>query len=152
MVRSSKSPRGLRARAEAIEADRIEAAIREAESMTSGEIRVCVVPFFWGSVERNAERAFNRLGMRRTRRRNGVLFFVVPSRHKFVVLGDEGIHSRVGQAFWNGVVQIVAAKLADGDLTGGLVDGIRAVGEELRTLFPREPDDRDELPDEVSFE
>lgn len=139
-------------RVRAIEADRIEAAICEAESVTSGEIRVCVVPFFWGSVERNAERAFNRLGMRRTRRRNGVLFFVVPSRHRFVVLGDEGIHSRVGQAFWNAIVQTVSAKLAEGDLTGGLVDGIGAVGEQLRTLFPREADDRDELPDEVRFE
>ncbi|MBI2895678.1 MAG: TPM domain-containing protein [Deltaproteobacteria bacterium] len=136
----------------AMDAERIEAAIREVETTTSGEIRVCVAPYFWGSVERNAKRAFGRLGMRRTRARNGVLFFIVPSRHKLVVLGDEGIHARVGVEFWKRIVETVLAKLRDGDPTGGLIDGIREVGERLRAFFPREADDRDELPDEVHFE
>ncbi len=57
--------------------------------------------FFWGNVRRAAERAFDRLGMDRTKDRNGVLFFIVPSRKRFVVLGDEGIHAKVGQEFWD---------------------------------------------------
>jgi hypothetical protein len=67
-------------------------------------ICVAVSPFFWGSVYRAAERAFVRLEMNRTRRRNGVLLFVVPSRRAFVILDDAGIHEHAGDAFWRRVV------------------------------------------------
>ena len=46
-------------------------AIHEAERVTSGEIRVSVAHFFWGDVQRTAEKAFRRLGMENTSRRNG---------------------------------------------------------------------------------
>ena len=82
-----------------IDVDRIRQAIEAAEQKTSGEIRVSVAPWFWGNVERAADRAFSRLGMTQTRERNGVLLFVVPSRRSFVVRGDTGIHAKVGQAF-----------------------------------------------------
>ncbi|HZA51699.1 MAG TPA: TPM domain-containing protein, partial [Myxococcaceae bacterium] len=88
---------GRRSLLRRIDVKRVEHALREAEKRASGEIRVSVAPLFWGSVRKEAERAFVRLGMSRTKERNGVLFFVVPARRKFVVLGDEGIHAKVGQ-------------------------------------------------------
>src|SRR5262245_40706666 len=94
--------------------DKIKDAIRKAEHRTSGEIRVSVAPFFWGNVRKAAERAFTRLGMTRTKDRNGILFFVVPSRRKFVVLGDSGIHQRVGEEFWHRIVSIVTEKFRGG--------------------------------------
>src|SRR5919198_3819690 len=84
-----------------LDVKRIEDALREAEKRSSGEIRVSVAPFFWGSVRKAAERAFTRLGLTQTKARNGVLLFVVPARRKFVVLGDDGIHAKVGQQFWD---------------------------------------------------
>ena len=54
-------------------------------------------------MRRVAERAFEKLGMARTRQRNAILFFVVPSRRRFAVLGDEGIHAKVGQEFWDAI-------------------------------------------------
>ena len=135
-----------------IDAPRIEAALGAAEKQTSGEIRVSVSPFFWGSVRRAAERAFERLGMTATKQRNGVLFFVVPSRKRFVVLGDEGIHAKVGQAFWDKTAAALGAKFKVGDFTGGLIDAIALVGQELRLHFPYEgPRDVNELPDKVDF-
>lgn len=133
----------------AVDRDRITRAIREAERRTSGEVMVSVAPFFIGSVQRAAERAFGRLGVSRTKQRNGVLFFVVPSRRSFVVLGDEGIHRAVGQDFWQAVAQAVSQRIRQGDLTAGLVDGIAEVGRRLAQHFPRD-DERDvnELPDE----
>ena len=135
-----------------IDRERIKEAIERAEHRTSGEIRVSVAPFFWGNVRKAAEKAFQRLGMTRTKDRNGVLFFVVPARRKFVVLGDSGIHERVGQEFWHRVVDVVADKFRAGDFTAGLIRGIEEVGEQLSTHFPYDAAaDVDELSDDVDF-
>src|SRR5262245_40682812 len=135
-----------------IDREKIKHTIESAERLTSGEICVSVAPLFWGSVEKAADKAFARLGMTRTKDRNGVLFFVVPARRKFVVLGDQGIHDRVGQDFWNAVAAAVSEKFRQGDFTGGLVHGIETVGEQLSTHFPYDPDtDKNELPDDVDF-
>ena len=135
-----------------IDAERVRAAIVEAERRTSGEIRVSVAPFFWGSVRKVAERAFERLGMARTAERNGVLFFIVPSRRRFVVLGDQGIHAKVGDEFWEKVVAAMAAEFRSRRFTDGLVKGIETVGQELATHFPYDPaTDKNELPDDVDF-
>lgn len=135
-----------------VDADRVRAAIEAAERRTSGEIRVSVSFFFWGDVRKVAEAAFGRLGMTATKDRNGVLFFVVPSRRRFVVLGDVGIHAKVGQEFWDAVAAAVSAKFREHDFTGGLVAGIEAVGERLAEHFPHAGErDVNELPDGVDF-
>ncbi len=147
-------PRFMTSRAllRAIDSRRIEEAIRLAERRTSGEIRVSVSRFFWGDVRRVAERAFVRLGMTRTRERNGILFFIVPARRRFVVLGDEGIHAKVGQDFWEGVAAAVSEHLREGDFTRGLVHGIETVGEQLALHFPFDPaTDANELPNAIDF-
>ena len=68
-----------------------------------------MAPFFWGDVEKVARKAFVRLGMDRTAQRNGVLIFLVPSRKRFAVLGDEGIHAKVGQDFWDEAAACLSA-------------------------------------------
>lgn len=135
-----------------IDAEAVKAAIMEAESRTSGEIRVSVSTFFWGDVRKTAEKAFVRLGMAATARRNGVLFFLVPSRRKFVVLGDEGIHRVVGQSFWDDVTARISDRFRKGDYTGGLVHGIAEAGGVLALHFPREDTNPNELADDVDFE
>jgi uncharacterized membrane protein len=135
-----------------IDQSSVKEAIEKAERRTSGEIRVSVAPLFWGNVRKTAEKAFTRLGMTRTRDRNGVLFFVVPSRRKFAVLGDQGIHEKVGQEFWNHIASVLSEKFHDGDFTAGLVNAIDAVGEQLATHFPYDASrDRNELSNEVDF-
>jgi len=130
----------------------VKEAIAAAEAQTSGEIRVSVSTFFWGDVRRTAERAFDRMGMRATQERNGVLFFLVPSRKKFVVLGDQGIHDRVGQEFWDSVAAAVSERFAQSDFTGGLVHGITEAGRQLAAHFPHQgPRETNELSDEVDF-
>jgi uncharacterized membrane protein len=136
-----------------VDAARVTEAIRRAELRTSGEIRVSVARLFWGNVYRAATRAFERLGMDRTRDRNGVLVFVVPARRRFVILGDTGIHEKVGQAFWERVTGAVSERFRNADFTGGLVRGIEMIGEELATHFPYDAaTDKNELPDDVDFE
>jgi uncharacterized membrane protein len=133
-----------------LDAERIERAIAEAERMTSGEIRVSVAPLFWGSIERAARRAFERLRMHETRERNGVLFFIVPARRKFYVLGDAGIHAKVGEDFWHAVAAVMAMHFQRGNFTEGVLRGIATLSERLAEHFPhRGADERDELSNEV---
>lgn len=133
-----------------IDHERVREAIRKAEMRTSGEIRVSISPLFLGDVRKAAEKAFVRLKMTETKERNGVLFFVVPSRRKFVVLGDSGIHEKVGQELWERIVQTVSENFRHGDYTEGLVKGIETIGEHLSTHFPFDAGaDRNELPDDV---
>jgi uncharacterized membrane protein len=135
-----------------IDAEKVKQAIQAAERRTSGEIRVSVAPFFWGDVRKVAERAFDRLGMTRTAQRNAVLFFLVPARKRFVVLGDEAIHAHVGNAFWETIAAAVSEEFRKGDFTAGLVKGIETVSRELAAHFPYDAEtDRNELPDDVDF-
>lgn len=135
-----------------IDTVRIEDAIKQAELRTSGEICVSVSRLFWGDVRTSAETAFARLRISKTTDRTGVLFFIVPSRRKFVVLGDSGIHDKVGPQFWNEVVHGVAELFRNDDFTGGVVLGIEQVGAQLSLHFPIvSATDRNELPDKVDF-
>src|SRR5881409_4459324 len=88
-----------------LEHDRIVAAIREAESKTSGQIRVFMQR---GKMDVEpliaAQKKFHRLGMHKTLERNAVLIFVAPRAHKFAVVGDKAIHEKCGDEFWQRVV------------------------------------------------
>lgn len=144
--------RGRRKLMKTVDVDRIKKAIEEAERLTSGEVRVSVAPFFWGPVRRVAERAFERLGMHRTKDRNGILFFVVPARKRFVVLGDEGIHARAGQDLWNSLASILSGHFRKGEFTEGLVRAIGEAGAKLAAHFPYDRvADVNELADDVDF-
>jgi uncharacterized membrane protein len=63
--------------------------------------------------------------------RNAVLFFVVPSRRQFVLVGDADAHEKLGQHTWDTVAELVQTRLREGDPTTALVQGIEALGREL---------------------
>jgi len=135
-----------------LDVERVRQAIEDAERVTSGEIRVSIARFFWGRVRPAAERAFRRLGMMKTKDRNGILFFIVPSRGRFVVLGDEGIHAKVGQEFWDGIASAMSEDFRQGQFTDGLVRGIAKAAEGLTAHFPcQTAADVNELPDDIDF-
>ena len=137
---------------EIIDDDHVKAAIAAAERQTSGEIRVSVSRYFWGGVHKAAAKAFTRLGMRNTKDRNGILFFVVPSRRRFVVIGDQGIHEKVGQDFWDKLVLAMAEDFKEGKFNEGLQAGIAECGRLLAAHFPYQGEkDVNELPDDIDF-
>ena len=141
-----------RALLRAIDVAAVEATIGRVETRTSGEIRVSLAPLFWGKVRRTAERAFARLDVGSTRARNGVLIFVAPARRRFVILGDEGIDSRVGPEFWDKVSAALAVAFREGRYTKGLNEAIETIGEALALHFPAtQADNPNELPDTVDL-
>jgi uncharacterized membrane protein len=88
--------------------------------------------------------------MRGTRDRNGVLFYLAVDERVFAVVGDVGIHEKVGQDFWAALRDELQGSFAAGDHAAGLIRAIAETGRRLALHFPRRPDDRNELPDEVS--
>ena len=129
--------------------DEIVAAIRQAERKTSGEIRVLISHKKPTEPIAAAEAEFVRLGMTKTKDRNGVLIFVAPRSRSFAILGDQGVHSRCGDAFWREVRDEMTAHFHKAEFTQAILHGIRKAGDLLAQHFPRKPGDQNELSDEV---
>jgi len=127
-------------------------AIREAEASTSGEIRVHLQHRLDGPVFDVAQKTFFRLNMHQTRQRNGVLFFIVPEKRQFAVLGDQGIDACVPHDFWDEIRDMLRENFQRGAFSEGLCSAILRVGEKLKTFFPASNDNPNELSDELSFD
>lgn len=128
----------------------IVAAIREAEDMTSGEIRVHLEDHTDLSPIERAKEVFTQLNMQQTEARNGVLFYVGVADHSFVILGDEGINRRVADDFWECTKDLVITHFKQKAYKKGLIAGIINAGEQLKKYFPVSKNDIDELPNEIS--
>jgi len=126
-------------------------AIAEAEGQTSAEIRVHLDHSCEGDALRQAIKVFERLGMHRTAARNGVLVYITATDRKLAVIGDKGIHERVGEAYWQGLVAAVRERLSQRKTRDGLIHAIAAVGRELARHFPPRSSDNNELSDQVSL-
>ena len=135
-----------------LEQERIRAAIDVAEQQTSGEIRVHIQSSARGEIRQVAERTFERLGMTKTELRNGVLLFVCCEEQRFVILGDSGINERVPAGFWDDIAARLTIRFKAGEFTEGIVDAIHSAGDELRTFFPRQKGDVNELTNEISVD
>ena len=133
------------------ELKRVRDAIAAAELRTSGEIRVHMEDHIEEDVLDHAAFIFEELGMHRTRERNGVLIYLSVGDRKLAVIGDEGINRRVPENFWNDVLGLLKLHLAAGRPAEGLVEAVHTVGEKLRNHFPLQDNDRDELPNDISF-
>lgn len=133
-----------------LDESRIVAAIQSAELKTSGEIRVFVTRARAEDPMAAARRQFEKLGMHRTELRNGVLIFLAPKSQKFAIIGDESVHQHCGDVFWRETAEAMSGLLKQGQYTEAVVAGITRAGEVLARFFPRQHDDRNELPDTLA--
>ncbi len=133
------------------------ASIQAAESRTSGEIRLHVErdvpqkPPAEGDAYLRAREVFGSLGMHQTASRNGVLVYLATRSRRFAIVGDEQLHQKVGDGFWDEVAATMTSHFGNGDFGDGIGAGIRLIGEKLREHFPWQQDDVNELDDEISF-
>jgi uncharacterized membrane protein len=132
-------------------------AIRRAEATTSAELRVHLerrvqrLPGQRPDALRRARKVFAHLGMHLTAEHHGVLIYLAIEDRKLAIVGDDGIHQRVGDAYWEHVRDLMITKLRDGRALDAVLAGIEEVGRVLAEHFPRRPDDQNELPDHVSL-
>ena len=125
--------------------------IKIAENQSTGEIRLHIDS---SAEKENAEVAFEvfqRLEMYKTKDRNAVLFHVNFNQRYLTIIGDEGIHQKVCQSFWDKIHSEVITQFVQGKYFFGLKEAIFKTGKELKRYFPVKEENPNELPDEITF-
>ena len=90
--------------------------------------------------------------MHETRAKNGVLIYISINDHKLAIYGDEGIHSIVGDAFWNEDIELMVSYFKNGNYADGIIEVVSRVGAKLAEYFPStDAPNPDELDNSVSF-
>jgi uncharacterized membrane protein len=133
------------------EQQRIVEAIRHAELATSGEIRLHIEPGTSLNPVERAKQVFEQLGMGNTELKNGVLFYLAIEDRKLAIIGDSGIHQKVGDNFWQEEKELMVNHFLKGDYTTGICKAIEQVGEKLKLYFPFQQSDTNELSNDISF-
>ncbi|MGI6073538.1 MAG: TPM domain-containing protein [Fermentimonas sp.] len=127
--------------------------IRDAERMTSGEIRVYVAKRCNNDPLEEAVRVFERLEMHKTALRNGVLIYVSPADHKMAIYGDEGINEKQGNpAFWQEALALMTPYFQEEKIKEGICVGVEKVGKLIKEIYPVAADDINELDNDVIVE
>jgi uncharacterized membrane protein len=129
----------------------VDQAIKKAERETSGEIKLFIDRFSWGKIEEKAGRLFRKLGLSRTKERNGVLIYLVTTNREFLIYGDEGINKNVPENFWDEIKKRMEEGFSRGDFGKTLAEAIETIGIQLKTYFPCSKDDKNEITDEVEY-
>lgn len=126
-------------------------AIRSAENHSTGEIRVHIDST---TAQNNAETAyqvFSELCKDQTKEKNAVLFHVNFEEKYLTIIGDTGIHAKVRQSFWDHLHDFITSEFAKGNYFKALKSAILETGLELKKHFPVTGENRNELPNEITF-
>ncbi|MEC5384689.1 TPM domain-containing protein [Uliginosibacterium sp. H3] len=140
---------------------RVEQAVTAAERGHGGELRVVIEGGLgWDALRAGSQgveapslsraRAidlFAQLGVWDTADNSGVLIYILMATHQLEIVADRGIHAKVGEAVWQGVVADTMARFRQGEYEQGLLHAIDTISQQLRQHFPAAPDDANELPD-----
>lgn len=135
---------------------KVEAATREAEKNTSGEIRVAIRAHYdeglEGNLHEQTKRDFLKYGLDKTRDKTGVLILLALEPKKFMIWGDDGIHAKVQQGYWDVLAVGMSTHFKEGRYVQGICETVAEVGKRLAEFFPKKPDDTNELPDKPILE
>jgi uncharacterized membrane protein len=135
------------------EKQRLVAAIKKAEQNTSGEVRVFIESKcrFMDALDR-AKEIFFQLEMDQTEERNATLIYVAVKDKQAAIFGDQGIHQKVGDQYWQSEVLKMLQRFKHEQLAEGISLAIKDLGQALQHYFPYNKDtDKNELPDEIVF-
>jgi putative membrane protein len=100
-------------------------------------------------VEERAFALFARHGLYRTRSHAGVLLLVSERERRVVILGDQAIDARLGQAGWQAHIDQLVLAIRHGEAARGILDLLDRLGGVLAELCPAEAQNDDELSNTV---
>ena len=90
--------------------------------------------------------------MQETDHRNAVLLYIAMDHHELALFADEGIYQKAGKAYWDEEVRRMIANFTRDNISKGIAQCVREIGETLKEKFPYIPtEDKNELPDEIVF-
>lgn len=93
--------------------------------------------------------SFTEQGLHYTKDHTGILILVSLLEHRVEVLADRGINLKVAQGTWDEIVHRITAGIKAGQACDGFCQAIERCGDILATHFPRQADDKDELPNRL---
>ncbi|HVN68078.1 MAG TPA: TPM domain-containing protein [Candidatus Binatia bacterium] len=111
-------------------------AVTAAENGTTGVIAVRVIPDASVDAFERAKREFAHVGLHRHKHANAALILVAPKARRFAIVGDRALHERVGDEFWNGLVEESRPYFARGEIVDGIRHAVERLGEAFRAHFP----------------
>ena len=88
-------------------------------------------------------------GLFKTRESNGVEIYLSFFEKRVVVIGDRGIHEKMGDQHWQHVRDLIIRGIHEGNVCAGICEAIETCGKALAEHFPPRPDDVNELPNRV---
>lgn len=126
-------------------------AIQTAEDHSTGEIRIHIDSNSDGNNAEIAFEVFKTLCKDKTAARNAVLFHINFEQHYLTIIGDQGIHEKVHQNFWDKMHDQITIEFANGNYYDGLKNAVLETGLELKKYFPISGENPNELPNEITF-
>ncbi len=128
--------------------------IGEIEKTTSGELVITIKEKrSWlerkKSVRALAENEFIDAKIAQTKDATGILIFIVIGAKEFCILADKNINSKVKQSVWDEIISNMSMHFKQENFCSGILEGINRTGKILEAHFPIQPDDVNELPNEV---
>ncbi len=107
------------------------------ERASTGEVRVHLASKITRKgIMVDAAAALVGLGMTKTEAHNGVLLYIAVNHHQFAIIGDEGIHGKVGQEGWNHAARALEEHFRAGRFADGILAALDEVGAVLVREFP----------------
>lgn len=96
---------------------------------------------------RLAQAQFYVQGVQLTAHHSGVLFFVSLAERYVEIVADKGIHERLGEEHWQGIIDKFLAEVSGGRVVDGFVDAIAACGAAMAEHYPPDPNGTNQLSD-----
>jgi putative membrane protein len=96
---------------------------------------------------RLARAQFYEQGVQLTPHHSGVLFFVSLAERYVEIVADKGIHEKLGEAHWRGIIEGFVANVSRGKVVDGFVEAIGACGAAMAAHYPPDAADTNELSD-----
>jgi uncharacterized membrane protein len=134
------------------EKEMVEKAVADAEKNTSAEIKVVILRYCWDDIKRKAMSLFCKYELHKTADRNCVMILLVTANREFLIYGDVGINEKTGQGFWDEERDLMARHFAADKFGEGIAAAVENTGKKLAEFFPYQPDDVNEISNEVGYE
>lgn len=134
---------------------KIEAAIKQSESLHLGELRFVVEPglhlldLLQGKTAgQRALEVFSQLRVWDTEHNSGVLIYLLLAEHDVEIVADRGIHAKVGEAAWQAICQQMEQHFRGREFERGVIEGMKHITALLQQHFPANNNHNpNELPD-----
>ena len=126
-------------------------AIQTAENHSRGEIKIHIDSTTEGNNAEIAFEVFKTLCKDKTVDKTAVLFHVNFEQHYLTIIGDEGIHKKVHQSFWDKMHDEITTSFSKSKYFEGLKNAILETGVELKKYFPIVGENPNELSNEITF-